>query len=185
VKHIQSFDEFINESEDQNLPLNENNLVYIKDKKFKSSQDIMNFFQKNAGSAFEKFISDKMGVKAKAVTGVSRRGDAVNISTQPISKKDLGIFGFVFSEVSIDSFGGGIIEHQMVNNMQFEFCPAIFFRLHVSYKHIGGGSNGADIVLPSNDPYNTLIMYDIVENRFLDQAEAKASKTKYWVEGSW
>jgi hypothetical protein len=161
-----------------------NNLIYIKDKKFKSAQDIMDSFQKNAGPAWEKFLSDKMGIKAKAITGVSRRGDAVNISTKPIDKKDLGVFAHVFNEVTIEGVDG-VISNQMVNNMQFEFSPAIFFRIDINYNLISGGSNGASIILPGSSTYNNMVMYDIVENRFLDQPEGKAAKAKYWVSGSW
>lgn len=169
-----------------NEAINEsNNLVYITDKKYKSVEDIMNSFQKNAGPAWEKFISDKMGIKAKAITEVSRRGDAVNISTQPISKKDLGVFAYVFDQVTINGVGGGEINHQMVNNMQFEFSPAIFFRIDINYNLISGGSNGASIILPGSSTYNNMVMYDIVENRFLDQPEGKSAKAKYWVSGSW
>lgn len=183
MKNIQSFDEFINESEDQNLPLNENNLIYIKDKKFKSSQDILDSFLKNAGPAFEKFIADKLGIKVKAVTKTSRRGDSVSVVTEKLAMKDIGVFGNAFEFVNIETWTGGSINHQMVNNMQFEFSPLIFFQFHINWRSINGGSNGATLVFPGNAPHNPGIMYDIVENRFMDQKDIKPSNSKYWVSG--
>ncbi len=186
MKNIQSFNEFINEgSIESNLEdLNEaNNLIYIKDKKFKSAQDIMDSFQKNAGPAFEKFIADKLGIKIKAVTKTSRRGDSVTIVTEKLEKKDIGVFGNAFEFVNIESSNGGSINHQMVNNMQFEFSPLIFFQFNIYWRHMNGGSNGTTLVFPGNASHNPGIMYDIVENRFMDQKDIKPSNSKYWVSG--
>ena len=64
--------------------------------------------------------------------------------------------------------------------MQFEFCPAIMFNLHIFWEGIKGGSNSSEIMLPGNS-HHAMVMYDIVENRFLDQAEGRSDKAKYWI----
>lgn len=186
MKHIPSFDEFVNEGiTDSNLEsINEaNNLIYVKDKKFKSSQDIMDSFHKNAGAAFEKFVADKLGFKVKAVIESNRRGDSVVITTENISSKDIGIFANAFETVNIESWTGGAIEHQTVNNMQFEFSPLIFFQFHLNWRNLNGGSNGTALVFPGSSPHNPTVAYNIIENRFMDQKDLKPNNAKYWVSG--
>jgi hypothetical protein len=97
MKNIPSFDAFINESEEINEA--SNNFVYISDKKFKSVEDIMASFKKNAGPAWEKFLSDKLGIKVKARTSDFKGRSSVIIDTLPIDKKELGVFGFALGAV--------------------------------------------------------------------------------------
>ncbi len=180
MNHIPSFEAFVNESEEINEA--SNNFVYISDKKFKSADDIMKSFEANAGKAWEKFISDKMGIKVKGVAKVSsRRGHYAEITTEPVTTNQLGVFKFCLDWVTIDSFGGGEINTQMVNNSVFEFHPFIAFRIHVSYGAKTGGTNGLDVVLSGNDHHNNVIWYDVLNNTFLDQAEANRISNKIWI----
>jgi hypothetical protein len=180
MKNIPSFDAFINESEEINEA--SNNLVYISDKKFKSVEDITNSFEANAGKAWEKFISDKMGVKVKGVAKISsRRGNFASITTDPITTNQLGIFKFCLDWATVDNFGGGEIHTQMVNNSVFEFSPFIYFRIHLSYSSKSGGTNGLDVVLSGNTPRDSSVWYDVLNNTFLDQAEATRIGDKIWL----
>lgn len=155
-----------------------NNFVYIQYSAFKSDDDVIKSFMSAAPKAWEKFISDKMGVKVKASASAGR-GNTVNIIGE-VAKGDMGLFRYTFATVSVDSFGGGSINSQRVNNAVYEFHPFIAFRLHVDWTHLDGGSNGANVEIPGNQSSNSTVWYDIINSAFLDQAEAKKVGDKIW-----
>jgi hypothetical protein len=76
-----------------------------------------------------------------------------------------------FSEVYIDTFGGGSIPRINKTDAGIEFPPYIWFNLHYSYRHTSGGSNGCALVPPGEDRSD--IFYDIVKGEFLGQKEAE------------
>jgi len=154
------------------------NFVYIQDSKFKSDDDVIKSFTSNAPKAWEQFISDKIGAKVKASASAGR-GNSVSI-TGEVAKNDFGIFKYAFDKVTFDSFGGGSISSQRVNNAVYEFHPFIPFRIHVSWSLLEGGSNGAHVELSGNEKYNNTVWYDVLNGAFLDQAEAKRVGDKIW-----
>jgi len=154
------------------------NFVYIKDAKFKSDDDVMKSFTSNAPKAWEKFISDKMGIKVKASASAGR-GNTVNI-TGEVGKSDFGPVRYAFNTLTVDSFGGGNISSQRVNNAVYEFHPYIPFFIHISWTLLDGGSNGAKVELGGNEKYNNVVWYDILNGKFMDQAEAKSVGDKIW-----
>lgn len=164
------------ESEDA---MNEaDNFVYVKYSAFKSDDDVIKSFMSAAPKAWEKFVSDKMGAKVKA-TASAGRGNSVNI-TGEVAKNDFGLFKYAFDKVTVDSFGGGTISSQRVNNAVYEFHPFIPFRIHISWTHLDGGSNGANVELSGNENRNNTVWYDVINGAFLDQAEAKRVGDKIW-----
>lgn len=154
------------------------NFVYIKDAKFKSDDDVIKSFTSNAPKAWEKFVSDKMGIKVKASASAGR-GNTVNI-TGEVSKSDFGPVRYAFNTLTVDSFGGGSISSQRVNNAIYEFHPYIPFFIHISWTLLDGGSNGAKAFLDGNERYNNVVWYDILNGKFMDQAEAKSVGDKIW-----
>jgi hypothetical protein len=172
-------DDGVEVMESESTEINESdNFVYIQDSKFKSDDDVIKSFTSNAPKAWEKFISDKIGAKVKASASTGR-GNSVSI-TGEVSKSDFGIFKYAFDKISFDSFGGGSISSQRVNNAVYEFHPFIPFRIHVSWSLLEGGSNGANVELSGNDKYNNTVWYDVLNGAFLDQAEAKRVGNKIW-----
>ena len=165
------------ESEDSEI--NEaNNFVYIQYSAFKSDDDVIKSFMSAAPKAWEKFISDKMGVKVKASASAGR-GNTVNIIGE-VAKADFGPFKYVFEKVAIDSFGGGSISSQRVNNAVYEFSPFIPFFINASWTAVDGGTNGSKVELSSSEKRNNTVWYDIINGAFLDQAEARKVGDKIW-----
>ena len=154
------------------------NFVYIKYSSFKSDDDVIKSFMSAAPKAWEKFVSDKMGVKVKASASAGR-GNTVNIIGE-VAKGDMGLFRYTFATVSVDSFGGGSINSQRVNNAVYEFHPFISFRLHVAWTLLEGGSNGANAEIPGNESRNNTVWYDVLSGKFMDQNEAKSVGDKIW-----
>lgn len=177
---LTTYNEFVNESAKVESLNEANNYVYIKHPDFKSVKDIIDSFVAKGGKSWSEFINKHLGVKVNGTARAGRR-DSVSVESSPISNKEYGIFQYAMKSVSIDTFSGGSIDWQNVGHQEdnFEFHGYIWFTIHFSYTHTGGGSNGCELYIPGND--STSIWYDIVNDTFLTANEAKAIGNKIWI----
>lgn len=60
-----------------------------------------------------------------------------HVGTINLAKKDLGIFGFALSECELDV--------QIWYSREEQDVQTVHVTTHLSYRHIGGGSNGCDL----------------------------------------
>lgn len=184
MKHLKTFDNYINESvnestNDSLLPINEGE-VFVSDAKFKDEATLKADILKNVGPALEKLLKDN-GVNYGPIKGLDK-GKRIDFESKPITGKDLGIMQYGFKEVYIDTFGGGSFPQiNKATGESFEFTPYIWFNLHYSYKHgapwtDNQGSNGCAFYLPNEKRSD--IFYDIINGVFVKQSDAE--KRKDW-----
>jgi hypothetical protein len=172
MKHIKSFDNYLNENADV---LNEDNTLYTSNPKFKDEATLMADILKNAGPALNDLLS-RQGIKYNALTAKAH-GKRISFDSKPLTGKDLGVMQYGFAEVYINTFsGGGFPQINKASGENFEFAPYIWATLNYSYKHAGGGSNGCSLIFPGEP--NDSIYYDVVDGKWLTASEA--SKRKDW-----
>jgi hypothetical protein len=180
MKHLKTFEGYVNESADVASPLNEGK-VYISNDKFTDEATLKADILKNVGPALNKLLKDN-GISYNPITAKEGRGNRVEFDSKPLTGKDLGVMQYGFKEVYINSFGGGgFPEINKAAGEKLEFSPYIWFNLHYDYKHgapwtNSQGSNGCSLYLPNEDTSN--IYYDIVGGVFLKASEAE--KRKDW-----
>ena len=184
MKHLKTFDGYVNESINENAGMLNEAEVFVSDDKFKDEATLKADILKNVGPAFNKLLKDN-GISYGPVTAKEssgRGGSRIEFESKPITGKDLGIMMYGFKEVYIGSFGGGSMPR--INKAAgdiFEFSPYIWFNLHYSYKHgapwtDSQGSNGCSLYLPNERRSD--IFYDVINGVFLKASEAE--KRKDW-----
>ena len=156
-------------------PLNEGATLYISNPKFKDEASLKADILKNVGPALNNLLA-RNGVKYNPISAKEGRG-RIELDSNPITGKDLGIMQYGFKSVWINSFGGGSFPQiNKAAGEAFEFSPYIWFNLHYSYEHGAAwmnsqGSNGCSLYLPNERTSN--IYYDVIEGRFLLESEAE------------
>jgi hypothetical protein len=80
-------------------------------------------------------ISELLGVSITFITKEAKGSSRINIETDNIVDQ-AGLFAAVFSDVRVENFGGEITSSG----------KKIWFPIHLAWKHIGGGTNGTDLV---------------------------------------
>jgi hypothetical protein len=181
MKHLKTFDGYVNESVNENAGALNEAEVFVSNDKFKDEATLKADILKNVGPAFTKLLKDN-GISYGPVTAKEGRGNRIEFDSKPITGKDLGIMMYGFKEVYINSFGGGSFPKiNKAAGESFEFFPYIWFNLHYDYKHgapwtNSQGSNGCALFLPNEQTSN--IFYDVINGVFLKASEAE--KRKDW-----
>lgn len=174
MKHLPTFESFLNEGNNIDL-LNEENQIFVSDPKFKDETALKADILKNAGPAINNLLA-RQGVKYNPITAKENRG-RIEFVSKPMTGKDLGFMQYGFTEVWLNTFGGGNFPQiNKASGENFEFSPYIWFNLHYDYKHVGGGSNGCELRFPGERSSN--IFYDVIDGKFLTSSEAE--KRKDW-----
>jgi hypothetical protein len=165
MKHIQTFENYFNEEvQDSSTRINENE-IYISNEKFTDEASLKADILKNAGPALESFLRDNGFDWTPGFQIVDDR-TRLKLVSKPMKGDDLGIMQSAFAEVYITFFNGG--SYPNVNKAAkeaFEFEPSIWCNLNFSWKNHGGGSNGANLILPGQDRSD--IWYDVVNAEWL------------------
>ena len=174
MKHIRTFENFLNEDTNSDL-LNEGNQVFVSDPKFKDETALKADILKNVGPAINDLLA-RQGVKYHPITAKENRG-RIEFDSKPMTGNELGFMQYGFSEVFLDTFGGGNFPQiNKASGENLEFSPYIWFNLHYDYKHVGGGSNGCELRFSGERSSN--IFYDVIAGKFLTDSEAE--KRKDW-----
>ena len=177
MKHIHTFENFLNEDNNADL-LNEGKQVFVSDPKFKDETTLKADILKNVGPAINDLLA-RQGVKYHPITAKENRG-RIEFDSKPMTGNDLGFMQYGFTEVWLNTFGGGnfpqIQKATAEDGSDFEFSPYIWFNLHYDYKHVGGGSNGCELRFSGERSSN--IFYDVIAGKFLTDSEAE--KRKDW-----
>jgi len=181
MKHVHTFESFsekhVNENESA---LNEANTVYVSDPKFTDETTLIADILKNVGPALNDLLKSN-GIDYNPITAKENR-NRIELDSNPLTGKDLGIMQYGFKNVWITSFGGGSLPQiNKAAGDTFEFSPYVWFNLHYSYEHGAAwmnsqGSNGCSLYLPNERTSN--IYYDIIGGKFLTGSEAE--KRKDW-----
>ncbi len=178
MKHLHTFENFINEELNAPSVTNENEITqifesdaFVTDKNIANEGQLRAEVAKNVGPAMDKLLKDK-GIKYNKITGVDK-GRYIALESQPLSGKDLGVMQWGFKEVTIDSFGQGAITTN-TSAAGFSFSQYVPFNLHYSYKHgapqtQSQGSNGCQLFLPG-ETWST-VWYDIINKKMITHSE--------------
>jgi hypothetical protein len=175
MKHLKTFDSYVNENvNESNEILNEAD-VFISDDKFKDEAGLKADIMKNIGPAINKLLKDN-GISYNTISAKEARGNRIEFESKPLKDKELGIMMYGFKEVYIDTFGGGSLPKiNQTADGKLEFTPYIWFNLHYSYTHgapwiNSQGSNGCPLYLPNESRSD--VFYDIVGGVFVKGSEA-------------
>jgi len=177
MKKLKSYEEFVNESTVNESTVNEanNNYVYVSDERFKNIKDLFNEIEASIGKAFSEFIKEEFDLNI-AAKGTIGRQNRVNVESAKISPKEFGIFKYAMTSATIGNFSGGVV---VWNEETSEFHPYVHMTIHISYEHVGGGSNGTSLrPLGTNSDW---VSYDILNKKFINNDEMKADSKKIWI----
>jgi len=173
MKHLKTFETYINKGVNEAADLNEN-VKYVSDDKFKDEATLKADILENAGPALATFLKDK-GVDWPTDFAIEDAGNRIKLVSKPVTGDALGIMQYGFKEVYLSFFGGGsfpkISKATAEDGSDFEFEPCIWTNLNYSYTHTSGGSNGTNFILPGSSDSN--IWYDVVNAKWLDRKEAQ------------
>ena len=175
MKHLKTFEGYLNEGEQTEEPKLNEAETYVTDEKFKDSASIKADILKNAGPALAKFLKDKK-IDWPTAIEITEQSNRLKLTSKPVTGKDLGVMQYGFKEVYLTFFNGGNLPKVKESADSFEFTPYIWTNLNYSYVHGSAdtssqGSNGCTLFIPGSQDGN--IWYDVVNGVWLDQKEAQ------------
>lgn len=182
IKNFKSFNESIEMTDQDKEDLKwylENG--YVKDDKFNSPEELLDFIKNNIGDAFNKMASrNRIPIKNAKIVIDDKTGKSggssyyIRLYSDPIT--DLGIFKKCLKSAHFNFFSGKEISFVTKNN-HFLFKPVIWTSLNIAYESISGGGNGLNYVFdPGTDFQRSDIWYNILLNVFETEKEAMIRK---------
>jgi hypothetical protein len=170
---IQTLSEFAVNKKSNNINESERKITSTK---FKNEQEYLSYIEETVPVAISEYVKS-LGINVKCQAKMS--GYRIQLTSDKIYDKDLGIFQNCFQYVEVQKFNGGTVDKPMIDETtnSLVYNPLVWMTISLRAEYKSGGGNVFGLV-PGKQS-DSSVWFDIEQGKILIQTEAQKAEREY------